>query len=171
MAYKGLNDANQLEYPITKMSFYVQTADSETAAFTEVTGFDASVDVIEFRQGNAPTAGISKIPGLVHHGNITLKGGITSSAGFIQWAVDCVTDKRQKFVRKNITIDIFDISSEKIPDSMAASSGALTWTLHNAWVTKLNMPDLDAKTSEVAIISMEVAFEDITYPTFGTTGG
>ena len=39
-----------LSYPLTKMNFLVRVANVEgTAAFSQVTGIDASVDVIEFR--------------------------------------------------------------------------------------------------------------------------
>ena len=53
-------------YPLTKMNFVV-TVDSISgfAAFSEVTGVDATVDVIEFRQGNAGSLAPVKIPGLV----------------------------------------------------------------------------------------------------------
>lgn len=172
MAFTSINDlsgaaASQNVYPMTKMSFFVTTNSSETAAFTEVTGFDASVDVIEFRQGSASTAAFSKLPGLVHHGNITFKAGLTNNAGFIEWAKNCVTEKRGIIARKTLTIDLYDIGSTAV-STQTAGNGALQWQLKNAWVTKLNMPDLDAKTSEVAIISMEVAYEEIVYPTFGT---
>ena len=41
-------------YPLTKMNFFVQVDGIDgTAAFSEVTGIESSVDVIEFRQGNA----------------------------------------------------------------------------------------------------------------------
>ena len=67
-----------LAYPLTKMNFLV-TVDgvSGTAAFSEVTGVEATVDVIEFRQGNANSLSPVKIPGLVKHGNVTLKFGYT----------------------------------------------------------------------------------------------
>lgn len=72
-----------LAYPLTKMNFLV-TVDgvSGTAAFSEVTGVEASVDVIEFRQGNANSLAPVKIPGLVKHGNVTLKMGYTLDSAF-----------------------------------------------------------------------------------------
>ena len=72
------DNGNGLAYPLTKMNFLV-TVDgiAGTAAFSEVTGVEASVDVIEFRQGNANSLAPVKIPGLVKHGNVTLKMGYT----------------------------------------------------------------------------------------------
>ena len=69
-------NSSGLYYPLTKMNFLV-SVDQVTgvAAFTEVTGIDASVDVIEFRQGNSNSLAPVKIQGLVKHGNITLKMG------------------------------------------------------------------------------------------------
>ena len=67
-------NSSGLYYPLTKMNFLV-SVDQVTgvAAFTEVTGIDASVDVIEFRQGNSNSLAPVKIQGLVKHGNITLR--------------------------------------------------------------------------------------------------
>ena len=68
-----------MAYPLTKMNFLVSIPDlaGSMAAFSEVTGIEASVDVVEFRQGNAHSLAPVKIPGLVKHGNITLKMGYT----------------------------------------------------------------------------------------------
>ncbi|MDR3294894.1 MAG: phage tail protein, partial [Clostridiales Family XIII bacterium] len=53
-------------YPLTKMNFLVTLPAAQgVAAFTEVTGIDSNVDVIEFRQGNAASLAPVKIPGLV----------------------------------------------------------------------------------------------------------
>lgn len=165
-------DINSYEYPMTKMSFLVSTSeDNATAAFTEVTGIDASVDVIEFRQGNSKSLAISKIPGLVHHGNVTLKLGITNSNKFITWAQNCVSSDRKGMDRKDVSIELIDVGSNPdgkyttfSPDSTAGNGGGMMWVLKHAFVTKLTMPDLDAKTSEIAIMSMEIAYEEMIFP-------
>ena len=65
-----------MAYPLTKMNFRVSVSSVEgAAAFNQVTGLDATVDVIEFRQGNAASLAPVKIPGLVKHGNVTLRFG------------------------------------------------------------------------------------------------
>ena len=54
-----------LYYPLTKMNFLVSVDQvNGVAAFSEVTGVDASVDVIEFRQGNSSSLAPVKIQGL-----------------------------------------------------------------------------------------------------------
>ncbi|MEF9971997.1 MAG: phage tail protein, partial [Oscillospiraceae bacterium] len=76
----AIKNSSQLYYPLTKMNFLVSVDEiAEVAAFSEVTGIDATVDVIEFRQGNSHSMAPVKIQGLVKHGNITLKMGYTRS--------------------------------------------------------------------------------------------
>ena len=83
MAYE--NSAG-LYYPLTKMNFLVTVDDVEgVAAFNEVSGTEATVDVIEFRQGNAHSLAPVKIQGLVKHGNVTLKMGYTLNQAFKTW--------------------------------------------------------------------------------------
>ena len=79
-----------LHYPLTKMNFLVtvSTVTEGVAAFSEVTGVEASVDVIEFRQGNSNSLAPVKIPGLVKHGNVTLKFGYTRNNAFKDWLKD-----------------------------------------------------------------------------------
>lgn len=77
-------NSKKLSYPLTKMNFMVNVNNiNATAAFSEVSGIEASVDVIEFRQGNANSLAPVKIPGLVKHGNVTLKFGYTLNLSLI----------------------------------------------------------------------------------------
>jgi len=154
-----------LDYPITKMNFLV-TVDGITgvAAFTEVTGIDASVDVIEFRQGNAHSLAPVKLPGLVHHSNVTFKMGFTNSNPLMGWIEDCVSEQRPALTRHNISIELIDSNTDTAKTPISASTGGKIWTLKEAWVTKYTAPDLDAKGNDVAIISMEVAYETLEFP-------
>lgn len=154
-----------LAYPLTKMNFLV-TVDgvSGTAAFTEVSGIEATVDVIEFRQGNAHSLAPVKIPGLVKHGNVTLKFGYTLDSAFKTWIMECVSEVRKEMPRSRVQIEMIDINGGA-PQSMVESiSGTRVWVLTNAWVTKYTAPDLNASTSEVAIESVEIAYEELIIP-------
>ena len=164
-----MNEGLGLSYPITKMNFMVTVQGlAGSAAFTEITGVDSSVDVIEFRQGNANTHSLLKLPGLVHHGNVTMRMGITNSMPIMTWITDCVNDQRKAIERHDILIELLN-SNQVLPTTVPTSgpvdsANSKVWTLKDAWVCKFNAPDLDAKTSDVAIVSIEVAFERMEYP-------
>lgn len=160
------SDGKGLAYPLTKMNFLV-TVDgvTGTAAFSEVTGVESSVDVIEFRQGNANSLAPVKIPGLVKHGNVTLKMGYTLDSAFKTWIQECVSEVRGEMPRNNVQIEMIDINGGS-PQTLATTTvtGSRVWILTNAWVAKYNAPDLDAKTSDVAIESVEIAYEELIIP-------
>ena len=153
-------------YPLTKMNFLVSIPDlaGAMAAFSEVTGIEATVDVVEFRQGNAHSLAPVKIPGLVKHGNITLKMGYTIGNGFKQWVQDCVSETRGAMNRKTITIELLDIRDGSPNATYETTKGNILWLLKDAWVTKYSGPDLNASTSEVAIETVEIAYEELTIP-------
>lgn len=162
------NDVNSagLAYPLTKMNFLVSVPDlaGSMAAFSEVTGIEATVDVIEFRQGNAHSLAPLKVPGLVKHGNITLKMGYTIGNGFKKWIEECVSSTRGAMPRKEITIELLDIRDGAPSTAYTTTQGSVLWMLKDAWVCKYTGPDLNASTSEIAIESVEIAYEELTIP-------
>ncbi|MEG1730720.1 MAG: phage tail protein, partial [Oscillospiraceae bacterium] len=123
-----------------------------------------TVDVIEFRQGNSHSMAPVKIQGLVKHGNITLKMGYTRSQAFKEWVIACVSEHRGETPRRNVTIEMIDIGPGVPPSIVESVSGTIIWVLKDAWVTKYTGPDLNASTSEVAIESIEIAYEELTIP-------
>lgn len=154
-----------LSYPLTKMNFLVTVDNvSGTAAFSEVTGIEATVDVIEFRQGNAHSLAPVKIPGLVKHGNVTLKFGYTLDSAFKTWIQECVSETRGEMPRSQVQIELIDINGGAPNAKVEAISGSRVWVLVDAWVTKYTAPDLNATTSEVAIESVELAYEELIVP-------
>lgn len=154
-----------LSYPLTKMNFLV-TVDNVngTTAFNEVSGVEASVDVIEFRQGNAHSLAPVKLPGLVKHGNVTLKMGYTTDSAFKTWIQECVSEVRGEMPRNNVSIELIDINGGAPQSAITSISGSTVWILTNAWVTKYTAPDLNSTASEVAIESVEIAYEELVIP-------
>ena len=148
-------------YPLTKMNFLVTVSSiAGTAAFSEVTGVESSLDVIEFIQGNSGSLAPVKIPGLVKHGNVTLRMGYIIESPFKTWIQECVSEVRGQMPRYDVTIINPGAPTQTVKDSV----GTRTWTLTNAWVAKYNAPDLDAKNSDVAIESVEIAYEELVIP-------
>ncbi len=165
MAETAYNNGSDLSYPLTKMNFLVYVDKiNGTAAFSEVTGIEATVDVIEFRQGNACSLAPVKIPGLVKHGNVTLKLGYTLNNGFKKWIQECVSEVREKLPRYTVQIEMIDINEKAPKKNVEKVEGKIIWQLKNAWVVKYNAPDLNALQSEVAIESVELAYEELIIP-------
>ncbi|MDC7294005.1 MULTISPECIES: phage tail protein [unclassified Butyrivibrio] len=165
MATGAYENDRKSSYPLTKMNFLV-TVDTiaGSAAFSEITGVEATVDVIEFRQGNSGSLAPVKIPGLVKHGNVTLKMGYIISSAFKTWIMECVSETRGQIPRQDVTIELIDINSGAPNSLVTTSQGARQWSLKNAWVTKYTAPDLDAKNSDVAIETVEICYEELIIP-------
>lgn len=165
MAATTYDNGTGLAYPLTNMNFLVTVEGvSGTAAFSEVSGIEASVEVIEFRQGNANSMAPVKIPGLVKHDNITLKFGYTLNNQFKAWCMDCVLDARKEMKRCDVTIELIDINGGTPEQVVESTQGSITWVLKNAWVAKYSGPDMNSTANEVAIESVELAYEELTIP-------
>lgn len=137
-----------MAYPYTKFRYSVEIDSSEVAGFSEASGFDASIDVVEYREGNMPTTPL-KVPGLKKYSNITLKKGVSATKELYDWMIAGVTGAVQ---RKTISIHIKDET-----DAVVAS-----WQVINAWPCKYTAPDFNATASEIAIESLELAHEGLT---------
>jgi phage tail-like protein len=132
--------------PIRNFRYKVSVGGTE-AGFNEVTGFEVSIDTIEYREGDDPTTPY-KLPGLTKYSNITLKNGVTDSMELYNWIKDCTEGKVE---RKVVTI----IALGDDGSSLA------TWEITEAWPVKYNAPDFNAVGSEVAIEYLELAHEGL----------
>lgn len=132
--------------PIRNFRYKVSVGGTD-AGFNEVTGFDISIDSIEYREGDDATTPY-KLPGLTKYSNITFKHGITDSMELYNWIKSCVEGKIE---RKVVTI------------SAMGESGSVVavWQLSEAWPVKYTGPDFNALGSDVAIESMELAHEGL----------
>ena len=135
-------------YPHGKFRYKVEIDGLDAGGFSEVSGFDASIDVIEYREGDMVQTPM-KIPGLKKYGNITLKQGLADSMVLYEWVIAGVNGAVD---RKTITITLLD--EEEAP--------AASWQVINAWPIKYTAPDFNATSSEIAIESIEIAHEGMT---------
>ncbi|MCX7570268.1 phage tail protein [Tumebacillus sp. DT12] len=131
--------------PYRKFRFRVEIEGIQQAGFSEVSGYDASLDVVEYREGNMSITP-RKMPGLAKYGNITLKWGVTDSMDLYKWMEDCINGN---VTRKTVTIIAINEKQEDVS----------TWTVSEAWPMKYTAPDWNATASEVGIESMELAHE------------
>ena len=128
-----------MAYPFKKYNYKVEIDGITEASFSEVSGFDASVDVIEYRTGDEGVNWSRKMNGLTKFGNVTLKWGMTSSLSFYDWvtSISQGTSLGEDH-NKNVTITLFDDDG---------STALAVWTLTNAWPSKYTAPDFNASSS------------------------
>lgn len=136
-------------YPYGKYRYKVEIEGLAAGGFSEVTGFDASVDVIEYREGDMVTTPM-KLPGLKKYGNITLKKGIIDSGVLFDWIAEGINGAVTR--KKSITITIINEAGED----------KASWQVIKAWPVKYTAPDLNATSSEAAVESIEIAHEGMT---------
>ena len=76
-----------------------------------------------------------------------------------------MTERRDGDIRSNVTIELINIQDGS-PQTLVTDTqdNTLAWALTNAWVCKYTAPDLNASTSEVAIESVEIAYEELVIP-------
>ena len=139
----------EAQWPIPKFHFRVEWAGNDIG-FQEVTGLAMETQFIEYRAGNDPTFLTQKIPGLKKHGTITLKKGLFHhDNAFWDWFSDVQTNPER---RETVTITLMDEEANPV----------FVWTVANAFPTKVSAPDLKSDANEVAVESIELAFEGIT---------
>ncbi len=137
-----------MQYPLTVFSFRVDWGGTNIG-FSEVTGLNIEVQIIEYRDGLNPEYSSTKMPGLKKYGNITLKRGVFASDNeYYDWVKAIKMNKPE---RRDISISLLDEESNPV----------MKWTILNAWPTKLTSPDLKASGNEAAIESVEIAHEGI----------
>jgi phage tail-like protein len=117
------------------------------AGFTEATVPDASTDVVEYRDGSEEPR-FRKLSGLNKFSNITLKWGTTDSMEMYVWR-KLVMDGKLKEARRNIAVILMD----------AEGKPAARWEFENAWPSKYDPADLNAKGNDAAIASLEIVHE------------
>ncbi len=137
-----------MAYPHGRFRYKVEIDGLDAGGFSEVSGFDLSIDVMDYREGDSVQTPM-KMPGLRRYSNIVLKQGLADSMVLYDWITTGVDGAVE---RKTITITLLD--EEESP--------AASWQVINAWPMRYTAPNFDANASEVAIESLEIAHEGMT---------
>jgi phage tail-like protein len=107
------------------------------------------VQQIEYRQGNSKEFSTIKMPGIKKFGNVTLKKGIfKDDKGFWDLYKQVTMNT---FERKTVTISLLDENNDV----------AMSWTLANAFPSKITVTDLKSDANEAAVETMELAHEGL----------
>ena len=138
-------------WPLPKFYFKVTLGSQDsTVSFQEVSGLETETQIIEYRHGDSKQFSTIKMPGIAKTGNVTLKKGIfVKDNNFFKWysAIKMNTIKRE-----TVVIQLLDESGNV----------TMSWTLANAWPTKITGTDLKSDANEVAVETLELAHEGLT---------
>lgn len=147
---------------LTAHRFYLEltlkgSKDPVDAIFLECQGFKRTQDPIEIcevtRNKGAQKVEVvrTKLPGNVKSGNLTLRRGITCSMTFWNW-FQAVQEGNWAKQRKNASLTIYDQAAK--PQARFALAGA--------WPSSYKLADVNARSTDIEIEEVEVAFEEFT---------
>lgn len=135
--------------PYSAFNFLVEIDNVTVAGFSEASGLTMETDPIEYRNGDEDIT-VRKLPGLKKFSNITLKRGFTDATDLFDW-------------RKKVMDGQTERQSGAIVLLNEAREEALRWTFREGWPCKLEGPSLNGKNNEVAIETLEICHEGLTF--------
>ncbi len=142
--------STQRKDPFANFRFRIEIDSIQQAGFSEATIPDSSTDIIEYREGTEAVLYARKLSGLTKHGILVLKWGITNSMDLYNWR-KMVEQGQLAQARRNIAVILMD----------EEGNDAARWEFGNAWPSKYKAPDMNAKGNDVAIETLEIAFESM----------
>jgi phage tail-like protein len=131
--------------PLKNFRFLVEIQGIVQAGFSECTGFGSSVEVVEYREGGEPST-VRKLPAKITYSDITLKWGLTTSRELYDWHATAINGQVE---RKDGSIILQD----------DAGLEAVRWNFFNAWMSKYDAADLNAKGNDVAVDTATITVE------------
>ncbi len=138
-------------WPMPRFRFEVDFGtELKGVAFEEVSGLNMETPIIDYRTGDSQHFSTIKMPGITKYGQVTLKRGIfVNDRNFLSWLAEI---KMNTINRRTILIKLLDESGNV----------TMQWSLGNAWPTKITSTNLKSDGDEVAIDTMEIAYEQLT---------
>ncbi len=134
--------------PFLSFNFRVEIDGLTVGAFREVTGLSGDSAVVEYRDGSDMVRSTRKGPGLHQFPNIILKRGYTTNRELWDWY-------------RNIANGISDTRNGSIILQNESHVDVLRWDFTNAWIKKIDGPNFNATTNEVAIETVELVHEGV----------
>jgi phage tail-like protein len=133
--------------PWGAFNFLVEIDGIAEAGFSEVSGLSATVDIIEYRNGNDRENAVRKIAGLTRFGDIHLRRGMIASNGLWDWW-RASSDGSAGAVR-NVAIALLDEARQPLR----------RWNLTRARLAGYTAGPFDAAASLVAVEEIVLSVE------------
>lgn len=119
--------------------------------FKSVSGLKIETEVVDYKEGGINDS-THKLVGATKWPNLVFKRGFTGSPELLQWRDSWLRSAGTKSRLSGTIIAVTTNFTEK-----------MTWTFNRGWPCKWEGPDFDASKNEVAIESLEIAHEGLTF--------
>ncbi len=140
------------QWPVAKFHFRV-TIEDEEVSFQEVSGLEQETTVIEYRHGDSEFFHPIKAAGLIKTSNLVLKKGVFDEDDRLLELFNQIYDDKAYYgdeeSRMDIVVELLDELGETV----------MTWNIYRAFPIKLTGTDMKSDANEVAIESIEFAYE------------
>jgi phage tail-like protein len=141
-------------YPLPVYNYKVDIG-KDTIAFSEVSGLSIGYETSTYKESNTESGKISprvfRMPSQPTATSLTLKKGLVpakSQPALYDWINSIVINQ---VIKKDIVISLCDETGK----------ATVSWTVSNAFPTKLDAPSFDANSNDAAIESMELTADSI----------
>ncbi len=133
--------------PFMNFNFLVEIQGIIRAGFHQVSGLDATIEAVPFREGGELTT-TRKLFGLTNFGNIQLRKGMTTDMTLYKWHRRNVEGAAE---RHNFSLILLDRTGTQVA----------RWDFRRAWPTKYQGPEFNAEGNDVAIELLEMVHEGL----------
>ena len=133
--------------PGTVLHFAVSIDGSMDAVFSECTGLQMELEVMDYQEGGRNDY-IHKLPGRLKQANITLRRGIVKKDKLWDWALKAFSGKVE---RKNVDVVLYASDGQQM----------MMWSLYDAYPVKWIGPGLKASDNSIAVDTFELAYKEI----------
>ena len=140
-------------WPVAKFHYEVEI-DGTPISFQEVSGLETETTVIEYRHGDSEIFSPNKSAGLIKTSNLVLKKGIFHDDDESLELFKAITEEKSYYTqddRMDITVTLFDEQGEAV----------MSWNITQAFPIKYTGTDLKSDANEVALETIEFAYEEI----------
>jgi phage tail-like protein len=137
------------DYPLPRFHFQVDWGGAKIS-FTEITGLDMQVELIEYRHSDSKDFNKIKMPGMRKFSNIVLKRGkFERDFDYNAW-LDEIANERSA-TRRDVVIRLLNEKHEPVA----------AWSATRCFPVKVTAPDLKSDANEIAVESIEIAHEGL----------
>ena len=133
--------------PYVSFNYLVEIAGIRAGGFNEISGLDAEVQTIDYRNGDEDFVP-RKLPGMKQFPNIVLKRGIIGDLDVFSWLQQAASGRVD---RREGAIILRDEQRNEV----------MRWKFIRGWACKYTGPSLKGGANEIAFESIEIAHEGL----------